>query len=145
MAAANDLSASRIREEVQRFWTALCSKNATNLAKFYSADASVFGTTSSRSEIGLVATARRQREYFDNRSSLHSQLGPIEVLLAGTCGTAYYTFEFYVRDLAATTMKESIVCGRATQVFGLDEQGAILIMHEHFSTPNNQTITTATR
>lgn len=127
----------QVLSTVRSFWKAFCSSNPATLAEFYSPEAVVFGVEGARAEPIRLAMARRQREYFDHRSQLRIDLGPIEVqLLSPTLALATYTLSFHATNVAvagAPPRERQIPHGRATQVFALDREGNLLIMHEHFS------------
>jgi ketosteroid isomerase-like protein len=131
------LSAEQVQAEVTRFWNAMTSKNVEVLDDFYAHESLVFGTTSIRPEPGRLAAIRRQREYFHPNTTLHSQLSDIEVQLIGdTAAVASYTFQFHASHAKIgleKTPEEHVVNGRATQVFQLDPDGHIRILHEHLS------------
>lgn len=127
----------QVLSTVRSFWKAFCSSNPTSLAEFYSPEAVVFGVEGARAEPVRLAMARRQREYFEHRSQLRIDLGPIEVqLLSPTLALATYTLSFHATNVAVAggrPRERQIPHGRATQVFELDRDGKLLIMHEHFS------------
>jgi ketosteroid isomerase-like protein len=138
---ATIVTADQIRSEVKRFWDVFSSKKANELAAFYAPEASVFGSLSSRPEPGRLAAARREREYFHPACNLRASTGAVEVHMAGDSGgVASYIFEFHATQVGAngggkSGAEESIRNGRATQVFALDPDGNLRIVHEHFSLP----------
>ena len=131
------ISADQIKAEVQRFWNTFTNKNAEQLMEFYSPEASVFSSVTSRPEPGRLAAARRQREYFHGKSSLRASVGMIDVVLLGdVAAVASYTFQFHASKVASgltDQADEDITAGRATQVFALDPDGNLRIVHEHLS------------
>jgi ketosteroid isomerase-like protein len=137
MAPSEKISAEQIKAEVQRFWSTFTSKNAEQLMEFYSPEASVFSSVTARPEPGRLAAARRQREYFHGRSSLRASVGMIDVILLGdVAAVASYTFQFHASKVASGLSEqadEEIKAGRATQVFALDPEGKLRIVHEHLS------------
>jgi ketosteroid isomerase-like protein len=88
-------------------------------------------------EPGRLAAARRQREYFHAKSTVRSTTGNVEVILVSdTAAVANYNFTFHatrVASGAAGAAEEDIKQGRATQVFRLEPDGKVLIVHEHLS------------
>ncbi len=126
-----------IKAEVQRFWNAFSSKQSEQLMDFYSPEASVFGSSSTRSEPGRLAAARRQREYFHAKSSIRATPGMIDVVLLGDhAAVASYTFTFHASRVASglsAAIEEDIRNGRASQVFAYDPEGKLRIVHEHLS------------
>jgi ketosteroid isomerase-like protein len=133
----NKLTAEQIRGEVLRFWNVFMEKNADALMNFYAPDSSVFSSISSRVEPGRLAAARRQREYFHAKSTVRSTTGNVEVILVSdTAAVANYNFTFHATKVAAGaggSAEEDIKQGRATQVFRLEPDGKVLIVHEHLS------------
>jgi ketosteroid isomerase-like protein len=112
-------------------------KNAEELMGFYSAESSVFSSVSPRSEPGRLAAARREREYFHKNANILATTGAVEVLMLGDrAACANYTFTFHATRIGGATgavSEEDIRHGRATQVFILDHDGKIRIVHEHLS------------
>ncbi len=135
------LNPETVRAEVARFWTAFTSKSADVLEDFYAHESTCFGSASNRPEPGRLAATRRKREYFNAQSTLRSQLGEVEVFMLGErAAAASYTFQFHATKIASSNGKaaeEHIASGRATQVFALDQDGAVRIVHEHFSLPQH--------
>jgi ketosteroid isomerase-like protein len=131
------LTPGQIQAEVQHFWNVFMDKDAEALMDFYSAESSVFSSVSARPEPGRLAAARRQREYFHKSANLRATAGNIDVVMLGdNAGVASYTFQFHaIRVLGADkhSTQEDISHGRATQVFIVDHDGKIRIVHEHLS------------
>lgn len=131
------ISVDQVKGEVQRFWNAFMDKNADALMEFYSAESSVFSSVSPRAEPGRLAAARRQREYFQKASIVRASTGPIEVVMLGDAGAvASYNFQFHatrVSSFGGQTQEEDIKQGRATQVFKMDPDNKLRIVHEHLS------------
>jgi ketosteroid isomerase-like protein len=132
------LSVDEVQAEVRRFWSAFSGKSPEGLKGFYAGESSVFGSSSTRSEPGSLAAARRQREYFTPQTVIKAQLGPIDVVMLGeSAAVASYTFTFHatkVANLLGKAAEEDIQHGRATQVFSRDAEGKLRIVHEHLST-----------
>ena len=133
------LNAEQIRAEVRRFWQVFEAKQADALADFYAHESTVFGSASTRPEPGRLAAARRQREYFHRQATVKAEAGVIDVVLLGdTAAVASYGFKFRATGVAGALGKqedEDITSGRATQVFALDPDGKLRIVHEHLSLP----------
>ena len=131
------ITAEQIRAEVKRFWTIMSGKRADQLAEIYAHEATVFSSSGSRSEPGRLAAARRQREYFQPLTTVTTTLGLIEVVLLGeSAAVASYTFQFHASKVASAVggvVEEIIEHGRGTQVFVLDPDGNLRIVHEHLS------------
>jgi len=134
---SNKITAEQIRGEVLRFWNVFMEKNAEALMNIYAPDSSVFSSVSARVEPGRLAAARREREYFHAKSSIRSTTGNIEVIMLGeNAAVADYTFTFHATKVASgmnAAVEEDIKQGRATQVFRLEPDGRVLIVHEHLS------------
>jgi ketosteroid isomerase-like protein len=137
--AGEIISADEVRSEVARFWDLFLNKSAEALAEFYSHDATVFNPISERSEPGRVAVIRRTREYFHPEARIDAQIGPVEVqVLDDHVAVATYNFSFTATHVAdefhgETTL--SLKNCRATQIFVLQPEGGLRIIHEHMSTP----------
>ena len=131
------ITADQVRAEVQRFWNTFSTKADDTLAEFYAPDSTVFGSDATRTEPGRLAAARRKREYFHAKTTLHVTLGPIDVILLGdSAAVATYTFRFHanrVQHGLDQSDEEDIQHGRGTQVFKLEPDGKLLIVHEHLS------------
>src|SRR4051812_23794873 len=134
---AGKLTSEQIKGEVLRFWNVFMEKNADALMNFYAPDSSVFSSVSARVEPGRLAAARRQREYFHAKSTVRSTTGNVDVIVIGdTAAVASYNFTFHATRVAAgvgQATEEDIKQGRATQVFRLEPDGRVLIVHEHLS------------
>jgi ketosteroid isomerase-like protein len=104
---------------------------------FYSAESTVFSSLSARPEPGRLAAARRQREYFHKSANVRATPANIDVVMLGErAGVAGYTFRFHATRVEGAdkhSAQEDITHGRATQVFILDHDGTIRIVHEHLS------------
>jgi len=131
------LTADQVRAEVQRFWNTFTAKAEDALGEFYAPDSTVFGSDATRTEPGRLAAARRKREYFDPKTTVHVTLGPVDVLvLSDTAAIATYTFRFHAKRVQHgrdQSDEEDIQHGRGTQVFTLEPDGKMLIVHEHLS------------
>jgi len=126
-----------VRAEVTRFWNVFTAKASELLEEFYAPDATVFASVGNRAEPGRLTVARRRREYFTKQTSVKIQLGPIDVQLIDDMGAvATYTFRFHGLGIVAGSNRdaeETIDNGRATQIFVLDNEGRLRILHEHLS------------
>ena len=133
----NSLTARDVESQVSRFWRFFIDKNYQGVRDFYSADAQVFGTIADRAESALTAASRRNIEYFGEQMKLEVNVGPIAVSMLGECAAiASYTFTFSAKERhpsGSNRSYELIHKGRATQVFALDRDSNIRIVHEHFS------------
>jgi ketosteroid isomerase-like protein len=131
------ITPEEVRSEVTRFWTVFTSKTPDLLEEFYAPDATVFGSSAVRAEPGRLAVTRRRREYFDKETGVRVQVGAIDVQLVGdTTAVASYTFRFdasRVMTAQGKSADEHLEHGRATQVFVVDAEGKLRIIHEHLS------------
>lgn len=131
------LTVEFVQAEVDRFWKVFTSKSAQAIEDYYSGDATVFATNSSRAEPGRLAAMRRQREYFLPQTTLRVQTGTVDVqLISDRAAIASYTFQFHASRAKIGIEKSSeehVINGRATQVFVLDHDDHPRIVHEHLS------------
>ncbi len=132
-----EITAEQVRAEVTRFWAAFSAKASDVVESFYLPESTVFSSISHRAEPGRLAATRRKREYFQTASKIRVQLGPIEVQAIGDkAAIASYNFDFHASRVAGALGKatdEDIEQGRATQVFVLQDNGRVCILHEHLS------------
>lgn len=137
MMLATRMSIEQVQAEVARFWSVFTSKSVEALEDFYAHDSTVFGTNSSRPEPGRLAAIRRQREYFHQQTTLRAQTSPVEVQMLGDAAAiATYTFQFHASRAKIGVEKSSeehVINGRATQIFVVDVDGRLRIVHEHLS------------
>jgi ketosteroid isomerase-like protein len=131
------ITAEQVRAEVKRFWSIMSNKRGDQLAEAYAHESTVFSSTGARPEPGRLAAARRQREYFQPLTTVTTTLGLIEVALLGEdAAVASYTFQFHASKVASAkggVVEEIIEHGRGTQVFLLEPDGTLRIVHEHLS------------
>ena len=136
--AVNRLTTEEVKAEVTRFWNVFTSKAPERLEEFYAPDATVFASSTVRAEPGRLAVARRRREYFHAQTSVHVNVGLVEVqMVADNIAVVSYTFKFHASKVVSALGKmndEDIQNGRATQIFVQDAEGALKIVHEHLST-----------
>ena len=136
-APRNSLTARDVESQVARFWRFLIDKNCQGIHDFYSAEALVFGTLTDRAESALTTASRRNIEYFGGHMKLEVNVGAISVsMLSDRAAIASYTFTFSATERhpsGPTRAYEVIHSGRATQVFSMDKDSNIRIVHEHFS------------
>src|SRR5919112_4270903 len=135
MSATEKLTPEQVKLEVVRFWNVFMDKNAEALMDFYSAESTVFSSVSARPEPGRLAAARRHREYFHKNAAIRASVGMMDVVMLGdAAAVASYTFQFHATRMEGAdkhTIQEDITAGRATQVFILDHDGKVRIVHEH--------------
>jgi ketosteroid isomerase-like protein len=129
------ISAEDVSAQVQRFWNAYCSSSKHILEEMYLPTAIVFGTFARRSESVQLTLARRLRKSGSSKSSMRAQLGPIDVQIAGDVAIASYPYHFHLikGNSDGSRLDLDVPYSRGTQIFQLDENGALRIVHEHFS------------
>jgi ketosteroid isomerase-like protein len=133
------ITPEEVKAEVNRFWNIFVSKTPELLEEFYAPDATVFGSTAVRAEPGRLAVTRRRREYFEAQTSVRVNIGEIDVHFIGdSSAVATYSFRFNASRVSTgngKTTDEHLEHGRATQIFVLDNDGKLRILHEHLSSP----------
>lgn len=134
---AAGISVDQIKGEVTRFWSVFSAKSPELMQAMYSPEASVFSTWNARPEPARLTVARREREYFHPRAAVRATTGPIEVTLFGNdLALAMYNFELHITQAQVTSGRATethIENGRATQLFALDPDLKLRIVHEHLS------------
>jgi ketosteroid isomerase-like protein len=131
----SNISSEKVRAEVTRYWTAFTGKSADIMASMYAPYAMVFPTWATRPEPARLTVARRQREYFNPKTSITGYPGEIEVTLQDTTAVAVYTYQLHIvnSETGPRGTESHTLNGRATQVFALDHEGKLKIVHEHLS------------
>jgi ketosteroid isomerase-like protein len=129
------ISAEQIGAQVQTFWNAFCGRSASLLEQMYYPTGIVFGTFARRSESARLMLARRLRKFGDPKSFASAKLGPIDVQIAGDMAIASYPYHFHLSkdNSDGSRLELDEPYSRATQVFQADQNGALRILHEHFS------------
>ena len=131
------LSPEKVTQAVRDFWNTFSGSFPEALADFYAPDATIFGVEGTRPELAKLAMARRAREYFGRRAKITARPDAVEVkVLADTVAIATYCFHFNAVNVGAAsgkTVQRTIPHGRATQIFQLNREGKIVIIHEHLS------------
>ena len=136
---AEVISSGAVQAAVQRYWRVLMDKVAGEMETLYTHDASVFNPFGARHEPGRLSAARKERQYFSPKTSFRAELGPIDVnVLADNVAVATYTFRWYATSMAENAITgaatdKAVRDGRGTQIFILDSNGALRIVHEHLS------------
>lgn len=129
------ISADQVRSEVRRFWEIFKRKSPAEFDSMYSPDATVFASTVPRSEPARLTVARRMRQFFGPKSKIEIEIGSIDVQLIDNIAVASYNYSFRGAEVRndGTSVDHEVPSGRATQIFQLDGQGNLRILHEHFS------------
>lgn len=137
MGVSASLSAEQVRAEVARFWGAFSAKSSDIMQSMYGQEASVFSSWNTRAEPGRLTVARREREYFQGRTNIRVSTGMVDVaVLSDSAAVAVYTFQLHItqaQTAAGRNTETHIHNGRATQVFTMDADGKLSIVHEHLS------------
>jgi hypothetical protein len=126
----------QVRRAVQEFWNAFTGQSKDKFQELYSPTASCFAADGRRSEPARLMWVRREREFFGPRSSVGARLGVVNVqVLAPVLAVASYPFHFSIIRILpnGSRVEVEVPFGRATQVFLRDENGRLLIIHEHLS------------
>jgi ketosteroid isomerase-like protein len=109
------------------------------MQNMYGQEASVFSSWNTRAEPGRLTVARREREYFQAKTNIRAFTGVVDVAMLSECAAvAVYTFQLHItqgQTAAGRNTETHIQSGRATQVFTMDEDGKLTIVHEHLSVP----------
>jgi ketosteroid isomerase-like protein len=130
------ITPDQIRGRVQEFWDAFAGQSKDKFQEMYSPTASCFAADGRRSEPARLMWVRREREFFGPKSSVGARVGVVTVqVLAQALAVASYPFHFsIVRILPnGSRVEVEVPFGRATQVFFRNENGKLLIIHEHLS------------
>lgn len=129
------ISPEQVRAQVQKFWKILCGKSKDNLEELYAHDAIVFSGKARRSEPAQLAAARRTRHLASPTSDVNADVAEVDVQIVGDVAIASYTYQFHESRSGSDggRMEKKTQYGRATQIFRLDDRGALRIVHEHLS------------
>ena len=130
------LTPQEVRDCVREFWEAFTKQSQNKFQDLYSTTATCFAADGRRGEPARLMWVRREREFFGPRSSVGAKLGVVNVqVLAPALAVASYPFHFsIIRVLPnGNRVEVEVPYGRATQVFRRDEDGKLLIIHEHLS------------
>jgi ketosteroid isomerase-like protein len=104
------------------------------LQGMYFPNAIVFGAVSHRSETARLMLTRKRREFANPKSSIHAEIGPIDVEISGNIAIASYPYHFrstkHSADGNLLELDVPFACG--TQIF-LEDGGVLRIIHEHLS------------
>jgi ketosteroid isomerase-like protein len=134
------LPVEQVRDQVRKFWQLFCNRSQDELLGMYFPNASVIAAGARRSESARLALARRTRELFGRGSSVRADVGLIDVqAVRPDVAIASYVFHFQVVKLFTNGKRFSIDMpfARASQIFRRDGAGALRIVHEHMSAPEN--------
>jgi len=134
------LSPDQVRAQIDKFWLIMCGKPAGRLEEMYSSAALVLTGKARRPEAASVALSRRARQIAAPGTHSEAELGVVEIELPEpSLAIASYTYKFHHTRPGddGNVQQRHTLFGRATQVFHLDESGALQIVHEHLSAATN--------
>jgi ketosteroid isomerase-like protein len=133
------ITVEQVQAAVRQYFEAMANKKPGELAKMYAYDSTSFSPYSQRIELGQVAAARREREYFKPFTHYQAEItSPIEVqILADNVAVAAHTFRSLAKSLEdpirGKRYNRSVLDGRGTHVFVLDFKGELTLAHQHVS------------
>jgi hypothetical protein len=140
----SSFSPDQVRAQIDKFWQIMCGKSRGRLEELYSSAALLWTGKARKPETAAVALARRAHQIAAPGSHTEVELGLIEVELpVPSLAIASYTYRFrYTRSGEDGSLQQrQTMFGRATQIFHLDESGALRIVHEHLSAATNPKVT----
>jgi hypothetical protein len=130
------ITADRAAAFVQEYWQLLLKKRP-GLEKVYTYDAKIFNPFEQRPESGRVSVARKEREYYENKTTFQAEItSPIDIfLLADNVALATYSFRWHATGMMAAGKRfdKSLRNGRASDVITLDAEGQLRFVHQHHS------------
>ena len=133
------ITVEQVRSAVQRWFAGMTDKRPGELPKIYAYDATTFNPFSPRPELGKVAAARLEREYFNPLTHFRSEItSAIEVkFLADNVAVAVHTYRSFATNLEdpirGKRYNRSVLDGRGTHIFILDAEGKLILAHQHLS------------
>jgi ketosteroid isomerase-like protein len=141
---SSSVSPDQVRAEVEKFWQIMCGKSPARLEDMYSPAALLLTGKARKPEPANLALARRMRQISEAGDST-AELGLVEVQIAEAgVAIASYTYKFNHKrpDEHGGMQTRRTLFGRATQIFHLDQRGALRIVHEHLSAATNPEVET---
>ncbi len=136
----SSISPDQVRAEIRKFWQIMCGKAPDRLDNLYSPSAIILTGKAKRPEEADAVLARRARQISAPNSGSAADLGAVEVQVPEPgVAIASYTYKFHHNrpGQRGSVEKRHTMHGRATQIFQLDAQGALRIVHEHLSAATN--------
>jgi hypothetical protein len=133
------ITAEQIQAAVRRYFGAMSDQKPGELVKMYAYEATTFNPFNQRAELGQVAAARLEREYFKPFTHFHAEItSPIEVqFLAENVAVASHTYRSFAKSLEdpvrGKRYNRSVLDGRGTHVFLIDSEGKLTLVHQHLS------------
>jgi len=136
----SSLSPDQVRARIDEFWQIMCGKSTGALEEMYSPAAQLLTGKARRPEAATVALTRRARQIAAPGTHAEAELGLVEIELPEPwVAIASYTYKFHHTRPSGdgSVHQRHTLFGRATQIFHLDESGALRIVHEHLSAATN--------
>jgi hypothetical protein len=131
---------------IRNYWIVFMSKQIEQQQDCFAENA----FNSRRIEPGRLVQLRRQREYMSASTRVDVNVGHIEVeILSDNSAVAAYTMQFTAEQKevvaagATRIADERIPNARVSQVFLRHADGALRVVHEHFSVPDEPRETAA--
>jgi ketosteroid isomerase-like protein len=118
----------------------MCGRSTGRLEELYSSAAQLWAGKARRPEPATAALGRRARQIAAPGTHAEAELGLVEIELPEpSLAIASYTYKFHHTRPAedGSVQQRHTLFGRATQIFHLDESGALRIVHEHLSAATN--------
>ncbi len=129
----------QIQAAVRQYWAAMANQKPGELVKMYDYEATTFNPFTLRAELGQVAAARLEREYFKPFTQFHAEItSPIEVqFLADNVVVASHTYRSQAKNIEdpirGKRYNRSVHDGRGTHVFIIGSEGRLVLAHQHLS------------
>jgi CRISPR/Cas system endoribonuclease Cas6 (RAMP superfamily) len=133
------ITEEQVQAAVRRYWAAMADQRPGELVKMYDYEATTFNPFNQRAELGQVAAARLEREYFKPFTQFHAEItSPIEVrFLADNVAVAVHTYRSHAKNLEdpirGKRYNRSVLDGRGTHVFIIGSEGKLTLAHQHLS------------
>jgi len=140
------VSPDQVRAQIGEFWKIMCGKSTGRLEELYSSAALLLTGKARKPETASMALARRVRQIAAPGAHAEAEVGWVEVdVPAPKLAIASYTYKFHhTRSGEGGGLQQRhTLFGRATQIFQLDENGALRIVHEHLSAATNPEVSPA--
>ena len=138
-AEGRKITVEQVQEAVLHYWATMESKESGELVRMYAYDAVTFNPFTSRPELGQVAAARLEREYFTPLARFHAEItSPIDVqFMADNVAVAMHTYRSTGTNLEdpirGKRYNRTVPNGRATHLFILNTEGKLILAHQHLS------------
>ena len=109
------ITEEQIQAAVRRYWAAMANQKPGELVKMYDYEATTFNPFTQRAELGQVAAARLEREYFKPFTQFHAEItSPIEVqFLADNVVVASHTYRSQAKKSGRPDSRQTLQPQRA--------------------------------